>query len=114
MTTSQDFVGPGESAEVAVLVVTYQSEAVIDRLIASLRHEAAEHKIRVIVVDNASSDATLSKVAAHPDVSCLSSGGNLGYAAGINIAARGCVGDETQLILNPDLEVENGCIAALL
>jgi len=114
LTSSGTFVGPGESAKVAVLVVTHQSEVVIDRLIASLRREAVEHALRVIVADNASTDGTLSKLSAHPDVSWLSTGGNLGYAAGINVAARACVGDEAQLILNPDLEVEQGCIGALL
>jgi len=113
LSASGSFVGPGRSADAAVLVVTHQSEAVIDRLLASLRREAEVHRLRVIVADNASSDGTLSKLDAHSDVTTLSTGGNLGYAAGINVAARACAGGEPQLILNPDLEVGDGCIAAL-
>lgn len=108
------FVVSGGRADIAVIVVTYQSESVIDRLIASLRREAENHRLRVIVADNSSSDKTLFLLAGHPDVSVLSTGGNLGYAAGINVAARAAYDGEPLLILNPDLVLEPGCVETLL
>lgn len=108
------FVGPAERADVAVLVVTYQSEREIGRLIGSLRSEAVSHRLRVVVADNASTDGTVQRLAAHQDVSIVEVGGNLGYAAGVNAAARLLESGLPRLVLNPDLEVRPGCIAALL
>lgn len=107
------FVGPDGRADVAVLVVTYNNSADIDRLFASLRVEARENRLRVIVADNASSDGTLSKAAQHGDVIAFSTGGNLGFAAGIN-RARMRAGDvEAILVLNPDLTVLPGALRAM-
>lgn len=108
------FVGPGEEAEVAVLVVTYQSEADIDALLVSLRAQADAHRLRVIVADNASTDDTVARLANHRDVTVVEVGRNLGYAAGINAAARLAPPGEPRLVLNPDLRVRSGCIAGLL
>lgn len=108
------FVVDDAPADVAVVVVTYQSEAVIGELLASLRRQAGTHRLRVIVADNASTDGTVRLLAAHPDVTTVMVGGNLGYAAGINAAARASVRPEPLLVLNPDLELAEGAIAALL
>ncbi|MEW1982224.1 WecB/TagA/CpsF family glycosyltransferase [Citricoccus sp. NPDC079358] len=108
------FVSPGRHAEVAVITVTYNSEADIERFISSLRREAGEVRLRVIVADNDSSDRTVELLSAHPDVVVVPTGGNLGYAAGIN-RGQGAVGDaEAILVLNPDLEVRPGAISRLL
>lgn len=107
------FVGDDGPADVAVLVVTYQSARHIDELLGSLRGEALNHRIRVIVADNSSSDATLDVVARHQDVRAVPTGGNLGYSAGLNVAARAAGVADALLILNPDARVAEGCIAAL-
>ncbi len=108
------FVGTGEPADVAVLVVTYNNAAHLDRLVGSLRREATRHRLRVVVADNASTDGTLEQVRRHEDVVAFATGGNLGYAAGINLArARAGVADAL-LVLNPDLRVEEGAAEALL
>jgi len=107
------FVGDHGSADIAVLVVTYQSVKHIEGLLESLRHEALEHRIRVIVADNSSTDGTLDVVARHPDVLAVPTGGNLGYSAGLNTAARLAGDVNALLILNPDARVGEGCLAAL-
>ena len=71
-------------------------------------------QLRVVVADNASTDATPAVLARHPDVILTPTGGNLGYAAGINIAARSAGDAEALLVLNPDLQVRPGAIGALL
>ncbi|MFD4958814.1 glycosyltransferase [Microbacterium sp. NPDC058389] len=107
------FVGPDDRADVAVVVVTYRSAADIGGLIDSLRREAVGQRLRVVVADNDSPDDTLAVARAHTDVVALPTGGNLGYAGGIN-AAMGAAGDaDAILILNPDLVVHPGAIAAL-
>lgn len=99
--------------DVAVIVVTYQNASDIDPLLESLRVEAATKTLRVIVTDNNSTDGTPDHVRAHPDVLLVETGGNLGYAAGINRAASAIGDADALLILNPDLRVRHGCIARL-
>lgn len=108
------FVGPDSVADVAVLIVTYQSGADIGRLLDSLRTECRQHRIRVVVADNDSSDGTPDLVRAQEDVVLCETGGNLGYAAGVNVAARAAGEAAALLVLNPDLVVEPGCIGSLL
>ncbi|NQX28597.1 WecB/TagA/CpsF family glycosyltransferase [Microbacteriaceae bacterium VKM Ac-2854] len=105
---------PEQSAEVAVLIVTHQNRDTVDRLIESLRVEAASVRLRVIVVDNDSSDGTLTVVRRHEDVIAVASGGNRGYAGGINVARRLAGAGEAVLVLNPDLVVEPGAIGRML
>ena len=107
------FVGPQGCADVAVLIVTYQSARDVATLISSLRGETTSQRLRVVVADNASTDGTLAALRAHPDVIVCPTGGNLGYAAGINVAARAAGQADALLILNPDLRVEPGCIETL-
>lgn len=107
------FVGKDGHADVAVIVVTYRSATDLDRLIASLRGEASGQSLRVIVADNESPDDTLAVARAHADVVALSTGGNLGYAGGINAAMTAAGDADAILVLNPDLVVEPGAIAAL-
>ncbi|MBD7958545.1 glycosyltransferase family 2 protein [Microbacterium sp. Sa4CUA7] len=103
-----------DDAEIAVLIVTYNSAAEIGGLLQSLRAEAADTRMRVIVADNDSADATLSVLARHDDVAVVHTGGNLGYSGGINVAAARAGALEHLLILNPDLRVRRGAVRAML
>lgn len=100
--------------DVAVLIVTYNSAEDLPRLLQSLRAEARHLRLRVVVADNASSDGTMARVRAHPDVVALATGGNLGYAGGINAAAEVAGDARALLILNPDLDVMPGAVGTLL
>jgi len=108
------FVSPGRRADVAVLAVTYNSQADLGRFLASLRREAQDLRLRVVVADNDSTDGTLDLLRAQPDVAVVTTGGNLGYAAGINAASRHAGDVDAVLVLNPDLEVRPGAIRRLL
>lgn len=108
------FVPAGTRATLGVVVVTYDSAGHLDRLLASLRREAAGTSVRVVVVDNGSSDATLERARAHDDVLTVAGHGNLGYAGGINVGTRHLADVDAVLVLNPDLVVEPGAVAALL
>lgn len=102
-----------QSAEVTVVIVTYNSVDCIERLISSLRSETEDQRLQVVVADNASSDGTIDVVSRHEDVIVVHTGGNLGYAAGINAAMKAVAGGLDLLILNPDLRLHPGCLTQL-
>lgn len=107
------FIPPGEAVDVAVLIVAYNSANEIGGLIDSLRDEAADLRLRVVIADNDSTDNTREIVQRYPDVLLVPTGGNLGYATGINTAQRFAGENSALLVLNPDLRVEPGAIQAL-
>lgn len=107
------FVASGDPADVVVYIVTYNSEPALGALMDSLRREAQTLRLRVIVADNDSADGTLRTMSAYPDAYALSTGGNLGYASGINTARRVAGDTRAVLVLNPDLEVLPGAITKL-
>ncbi len=101
-------------ADVAAVVVTYNSAADIGPLLETLRHEAREVRLRVIVADNSPGSETLDVVRTHEDVLAVPSGGNLGYAAGVNTGLEHAGQAEAYLVLNPDLRVLPGAVRAML
>jgi GT2 family glycosyltransferase len=108
------FVEVDRSTDIAVVVVTYNSASQIDQLLTDLRRDAVSLKLRVVVVDNESTDGTPGLVEQHDDVHLIRSGGNLGYAGGIN-RGRAHIGPcSAVLVLNPDLRLREGALAAML
>jgi GT2 family glycosyltransferase len=101
-------------AQIAAIVVTYGSAAHLETLLAGLREQARDVALRVIVADNSPDDTTLRVARAHPDVLAVASGGNLGYAGGINCALEHIGDAEAVLILNPDLRVHAGALRTML
>lgn len=82
-----------------VVVVTHQHAAEIPRCLAALRGE------RVVLVDNASTDATADVVAAgFPWVELVRSPRNRGFAAGVNLGLARAGRDDVVLV-NPDAVV---------
>ncbi|MGW0017274.1 WecB/TagA/CpsF family glycosyltransferase [Rhodococcus sp. NPDC003382] len=108
------FVAPGRRAVVTVVVVTHNSADDISRLIDDLSLAAHELSIRVVVVDNRSSDGTPALVRLHPDVTLVETGGNLGYAGGINAALPFVDPCDAVLILNPDLTLAVDTVTRLM
>ena len=100
--------------DVTVVIVTYNSASDIDRLLGDLRAEVGDRAVRVIVVDNESSDDTVEIARTHGDVRVIASGGNLGYAGGINCALPLVGSTDAVLILNPDLRVLPGAVGNML
>lgn len=107
------FVRADSHADIAVVVVTYNNSADIPLLLNDLRAAAVEQRIRVIVVDNVSSDGTAAVVRAEPDVVLIESPGNLGYAGGINAGLSALGPCDAMLILNPDLRIIPGALGHL-
>ena len=88
--------------DLSILIVTYNSRHLIDRLLTQLRDELAQLDGEVVVVDNASDDGTADQIEDHhPEVRLIRSAVNLGFAAGNNLAAQHARG-HVLLLLNPD------------
>lgn len=94
---------------VAIVVVTYNSEACVGDLLESLVDSGADS---IVVVDNGSSDATTQVVEDRAGVRLVRST-NVGYAGGINRGVREVPDADAYLILNPDLVVRPGLVHAL-
>ncbi|MGX7824055.1 glycosyltransferase [Actinokineospora sp. 24-640] len=101
------------SRPVAVVVVTYNSAEVITECLAALPAALDGVDGRVIVVDNASSDATTElAAAADPAAKIVHRPGNDGFGAGVNAGiahAQGC----DVLVLNADVRLAPGSVALL-
>ena len=70
--------------------------------------------MEVVVVDNASTDASCALIRdRYPAVELIQAGGNLGFPAGCNVGASKAVG-ELLVFLNPDTCVEPGWLAELV
>ncbi len=97
-------------ASVAIVVVTYNSQACVGALLESLVDCGAGS---VVVVDNGSSDATVQVVEGFAGVQLIRST-NVGYSGGINRGVREVPAADAYLILNPDLVVRPGIVAVLV
>ncbi|SEL12508.1 WecB/TagA/CpsF family glycosyltransferase [Rhodococcus maanshanensis] len=108
------FVPNGIRATVTIVIVTHKSASDLHTLIDGLRLAALEHPIRLIIVDNRSSNGTAEFAPIHSDVHLIRSGGDLGYAEGINVALPLVDPCAAVLLLDPDLEVRPDTISQLL
>lgn len=117
-----DAASAATASPLAVVTVTFSPgrhlAGLADTLAASTRWET-----RLICADNGSTDGVPQALAAQREnVDFLPTGGNIGYGAAINAAARhlspareaGEINGEYFLIVNPDVEFSPGSLDALL
>lgn len=82
------------------------------RCLECLARQEVPH--RVLMVDNASNDGTVERVRSeHPAVEVIDLPRNVGFGAAVNVGAAGGEG-EAIVLVNDDVEMEHGCLAALL
>lgn len=97
--------------DLSVIIVTYNSARLIDPLLTALQDQLAGLAAEVLVIDNASKDATVETVRTrHPWVRLIASPENLGFAAGNNRAIAEARG-RMLLLLNPDAVPDAGALA---
>lgn len=99
---------------VAVVVITWNSAGELPGLIESLPDGMRGTRYQLIIADNASADETVA-VARRltPDCTVVQTGRNAGYAAGFNAGLAAAHRYDAALILNPDIRLSPGAIAAL-
>jgi GT2 family glycosyltransferase len=99
-------------ARIAVVVVCHNSARSIGATLSAVRAQLLRGD-ELVVVDNASSDATVAAAAAAaPDATVLPLGENVGFAAGCH-AGTAASSAPLLLFLNPDAVPAPGCIEAL-
>ena len=95
-----------ENPSISIVIVSHNSGHMLGDCLSRLPHGA-----EVIVVDNASSDDSVSVAKAHA-VRVLSVSKNVGYGRACNIGAQAASGDFV-LFMNPDVRLEGDAIAKL-
>jgi GT2 family glycosyltransferase len=109
-----------DAGDIAVVVVTWNSAAVIRALLDSLPPGLEGLGWHLNVVDNDSADETTALVAQwaaeHPETRCrlVQTGYNAGYSAAINAGLDQAEPYTAALVLNPDLRLHPGCARALV
>jgi N-acetylglucosaminyl-diphospho-decaprenol L-rhamnosyltransferase len=94
----------------SVVTVTYNSEDYVGTALRALEKAATATSYEVVVVDNASADASIAAVRTEcPDAIVIASPENLGFAVACNLAVRQARG-EFLLFLNPDSEADPAAV----
>ncbi|MGB3375152.1 MAG: glycosyltransferase family 2 protein [Microbacterium sp.] len=99
--------------EVAAVVVTFNSQDDVARLLNSIPAAMGELTYSVVVVDNGSTDDTVRLLHERTDCTIVESV-NDGYAAGMNRAVQASPESRTILILNPDAELDPHCVPHMM
>ena len=95
-----------------VAVVNFNSGAWLSRCLSSLLHQKV--LLRITVVDNASSDTSLSDAAAFTSqVTVIRNNRNIGFGAAVNQALADSKAPYV-LVINPDCEVQAGALSHLI
>jgi GT2 family glycosyltransferase len=99
---------------VTVAVVSFNTRALLIRCLCSLEPDERAGRIRVVVVDNASSDGSAAAAReAAPWAEVLEPGENLGFGAAVNLVARRGR-SEWLAIANADVAPDAGALETLL
>lgn len=100
--------------KVTVVIVNWNGERFLDRCLSALLAQTVTPN-EVILVDNASSDASHDIVRRFPSVRMLVQDDNLGFARGNNLAIKAAATESEWIaLLNPDAFVEPRWLEALL
>jgi GT2 family glycosyltransferase len=100
-------------ADLAIVIVTYNSAHVIDALLDSIPAALGGLSAQVVVVDNSSDDGTADLVERRGD-SVVVRSPNVGYAAGLNLGVASADDVPAYLALNPDTRLRPLSIPPLL
>ncbi|KKQ74271.1 MAG: glycosyl transferase family 2 [Candidatus Woesebacteria bacterium GW2011_GWB1_38_5b] len=97
---------------VSVIIVTYNSESVIENCLNSLSKSIKRPKSQIILVDNGSKDETVKLVEKlYPQTIIIKNKKNLGFAKAVNIGLKRV--REDALLLNPDTTINKDLLTTL-
>ncbi|HZF10345.1 MAG TPA: glycosyltransferase family 2 protein [Thermoanaerobaculia bacterium] len=99
----------------AIVIVHYHTPALAAEAVAALAADLAGAGLTadLVLVDNGS-DAAGREILERLPVRRLDPGENLGYAGGVNLGVANAPAAEAIVLMNPDVLVLPGCLAALL
>jgi len=100
--------------ELSIVLVYYKAPDHLPRCLRSLGADPVTAAAEVVVVDNASGDGMVARLAAeHPRARVIVNADNVGFARGVNQGVRASTGRRV-LVLNPDCEVAPGAVGTLM
>jgi N-acetylglucosaminyl-diphospho-decaprenol L-rhamnosyltransferase len=100
--------------DLGVVVVNYNAGEHLLRCLESVQSSAGDASVEVIVVDNASRDGSMERLAeVNPDVARIENRDNRGFAAAVNQGIRASAAPYL-FVLNPDAEITGGTLSGLL
>lgn len=100
--------------KLVVIILNYNTKDLLENCINSVLNQQTKERIKVVVVDNNSSDQSASMVEQKfPQVEVIKSSVNGGYSTGNNLALKSINGDN-YLLLNSDTVVSKGALQILL
>jgi N-acetylglucosaminyl-diphospho-decaprenol L-rhamnosyltransferase len=106
--------GGGSAPDLAVVIVNYNAGHYLDRAVRSAFESAGDADLEVVIVDNASADASADEaIASNPRARLIRNAATVGFARAVNQGIRGTTAPFV-LLLNPDAEVLSGTLAGLL
>ena len=97
-------------SDIALVTVTHDSREELERFLASVRRHLPG--AAVVVVDSGSGDGSADAARAHAGVRVLELGENVGFGRATN-AGLAEVAEPVSVLLNPDVELLDGSLAAL-
>lgn len=98
----------------SIVIVSWNTSALLDKLLGSIAKWPPSFDSEVTVVDNASGDFDSAAFSQrYPNVRFIVNSTNAGYAAGNNQGIEASSGDYV-LLLNPDTEVTEGALDSLV
>lgn len=103
-----------DAPAVSVVVVAYRSAGQLAGCLRSLSAAAGDVSYQTVLVDNASPDDSAAvALATDPTCEIVTLDHNAGFAGGVNAGVRAATG-EYILLLNPDVVLRPGALAALV
>jgi len=99
------------AVELSVIIVSYNTSALLRNCLSSLQQAEEEAALEIIVIDNASRDGSAEMVTQEfPHIMLIKNPSNAGFAAANNQGLRVARG-KFLLLLNSDTEVRTGALA---
>jgi len=100
--------------DLSIIIVSWNCREYLEQCLRSIASSGIRHSYQVFVVDNGSSDGSISLVElSYPNVKLISNTENLGFAAANNQALR-LVDSRFVVLLNPDTVVGSGALDAMI
>lgn len=99
---------------VSIIILTWNGLNLTRRCLESLKHNTLPDNVKVIVVDNGSTDGTLEFLRGIPWLTLIENGDNLGYSRAVNIGIQAADLSSDIVLLNNDVElIEDGWLERL-
>lgn len=97
------------------IIVNYRTPHLVDECVTALQaHAPCDVALHIVVVDNGSGDNSPERIRiAHPDITLIEAGANLGFAKGNNLALRD-LATTYALLINSDALVDSGTLDGMI